>query len=146
MRRDEIDDQILAELASNARVPMVTLSERVRLSRNAVRQRIERMERAGIIQGYTLVRGRPQDDRVSAVLFVYRADRLRGTEVLTQLAKIPEVVQCDILTGEFDLLVRLEAQNVERVQDIWESVCRIPGVLNTVTSFSLSTVIDRARE
>ncbi|PRI12451.1 Lrp/AsnC family transcriptional regulator [Leucobacter massiliensis] len=143
-QRDDIDDHILAELTANARISLVALSERVRLSRNAVRQRIERMERDGVIQGYTMVRGRKTvRDRVSAVLFVYRADRMRGAEVLAQLAKVPEVVRCDILTGEFDLLVRIDAQTVDRVQEIWETVSRIPGVVNTVTSFSLSTVIDR---
>lgn len=143
-QRDEIDQHILAELTSNARVSLVTLSERVRLSRNAVRLRLERMERDGTIQGYTVVRGRSgASERVSAMLFVYRADRMRGAEVLALLAKIPEVVRCDILTGEHDLLARVDAQSVDRVQEIWEEVSRIPGVVNTVTSFSLSTLIDR---
>ena len=141
---DEIDEHILAELTTNARVSLVTLSDRVRLSRNAVRLRLERMEREGTIQGYTVVRGKTGSaERVSATLFVYRADRMRGAEVLALLAKIPEVVRCDILTGEHDLLARIDAHSVERVQEIWEEVSRVPGVINTVTSFSLSTLIDR---
>ncbi|MFT3875126.1 MAG: Lrp/AsnC family transcriptional regulator [Propioniciclava sp.] len=142
--RDAIDTQILAELAANARIPLATLGERVRLSRNAVRLRIERMERDGVIQGYTVVRGRSgEDDRVAAMLFVYRVDRMRGADVLAALAKIPEIKTCDILTGEFDLLARIEARSVERVQEIWDSVSRLPGVQNTITSISLSTTIDR---
>ncbi|KAM9866346.1 Leucine-responsive regulatory protein [Leucobacter aridicollis] len=145
MQRDDIDRQILAELTTNARISLVTLGERVRLSRNAVRLRVERMEREGVIQGYTVVRGRPGgDERVAAMLFVYRADRMRGAEVLAELAKIPEVKTCDILTGDFDLLARVDARSIERVQEIWEFVSRLPGVHNTVTSISLSTTIDRA--
>ncbi|WP_416442463.1 Lrp/AsnC ligand binding domain-containing protein [Leucobacter sp. HNU] len=60
-----------------------------------------------------------------------------------RIAKIPEIVRCDILTGEYDLLVRVDAHSVERVQEIWEEVSALPGVANTVTSFSLSTMIDR---
>ncbi len=142
--RDAVDTRILAELAANARIPLVALGQRVNLSRNAVRLRIERMERDGTIQGYTVVRGRDRTaERVSAVLFVYRSDRMRGAEVLVRIAKIPEIVRCDILTGEYDLLVRVDAHSVERVQEIWEEVSALPGVANTVTSFSLSTMIDR---
>lgn len=144
MRRDEIDDHIIAELTANARISLVTLSDRVRLSRNAVRLRIERMERAGLIQGYTLVRGRTgSPEAVSAMLFVYRRDRMRGADVLAALAKISEIVRCDILTGDFDLLVRVDAGSVERVQEVWETVSALPGVANTVTSISLATTIDR---
>ena len=144
-RLDEIDRRILAELADDARIPLVTLAARVHLSRNAVRQRIERMERDGVIAGYTLVRGRADGDarRVSAVLFVYRVDRMRGGQVLAELAAIPEVVRCDILAGEFDLLVTVQADSMDRVGEVWERIAALPDVANTVTSVSLTTVIDR---
>jgi DNA-binding Lrp family transcriptional regulator len=144
-RLDEIDRRILAELAEDARVPLVTLAARVHLSRNAVRQRIERMERDGVIEGYTLVRGRSEGDarRVSAVLFVYRVDRMRGGQVLAELAAIPEVVRCDILAGEFDLLVTVQADSMDRVGEVWERIAALPDVANTVTSVALTTVIDR---
>jgi len=142
---DEIDRRILAELAEDARIPLVTLAARVHLSRNAVRQRIERMERDGVIAGYTLVRGHSEADsrRVSAVLFVYRVDRMRGGQVLAELAAIPEVVRCDILAGEFDLLVTVHADSMDRVGEVWERIAALPDVANTVTSVSLTTVIDR---
>ncbi|PPF42109.1 AsnC family transcriptional regulator [Pseudoclavibacter sp. AY1F1] len=142
--RDDIDAQILRELTKNARIPLVTLGNRVRLSRNAVKQRIERLERDGVIEGYTLVRGSDADthDRpISAVLFVYRTDRMRGADVLATLAEVPEVIRCDILTGDYDLFVLLEARSVERIKEVWESIAAIPGVKNTVTSLSLSTTI-----
>ena len=144
-RLDEIDRRILAELDADARVSLVTLAARVHLSRNAVRQRIERMERDGVIEGYTLVRGHPDGDarRVSAVLFVYRVDRMRGGQVLAELAAIPEVVRCDILAGEFDLLVTVQADSMDRVGEVWERIAALPDVANTVTSVSLTTVIDR---
>ena len=144
-RLDEIDRRILAELADDARIPLFTLAARVHLSRNAVRQRIERMERDGVIAGYTLVRGRADGDArpVSAVLFVYRVDRMRGGQVLAELAAIPEVVRCDILAGEFDLLVTVQADSMDRVGDVWERIAALPDVANTVTSVSLTTVIDR---
>ncbi|TDD31581.1 AsnC family transcriptional regulator, partial [Saccharopolyspora elongata] len=52
---DAIDEKIIAELSRNARISHAELAHRVLLSRNAVRQRIERLERQGHIRGYTIV-------------------------------------------------------------------------------------------
>ncbi|MCX8453675.1 Lrp/AsnC family transcriptional regulator [Paenarthrobacter ureafaciens] len=148
MRRsptDNIDGQILAELRQNARISLARLGERVLLSRNAVRQRIERLERDGFIRGYTIREAVDGDrPRVSAVMLVYRQDRMRGSEVIAGLRAIPEVVICDVVSGELDLVVRVEATDAGRIQQIWEQVSAFPGVRDITTALSLSTVIDRA--
>lgn len=68
---------------------------------------------------------------------------MRGIDVLQALRLIPEVAGCDVLSGDFDLLIRLEAQSVERVRQIWEEIAMLPGVRDTVTALSLATVIRR---
>ncbi|WP_309074124.1 Lrp/AsnC family transcriptional regulator [Paenarthrobacter sp.] len=140
---DGIDQRILSELTKNARVPHAELAGKVLLSRNAVRQRIERMERQGYIQGYTVVAGEETQDLVSAFLMVYRKDRMRGADVLSELRAIPEIVLCDVLSGDFDLIVRVQARSHGRVQEIWEQISALPGVTNTVTAMTLSNVIRR---
>lgn len=141
---DHIDRSILAALTEDARVPLVALSAQVHLSRNAVKQRIERMERQGVIAGYTVVSGRVGRSPVSALVMLYRSDRMRGGGVITEIARIPEVRRCDVLSGDFDLLVSLEAESMERIGEIWELLAAIPGVANTVTTVSLTRVIDRS--
>ncbi|AXJ08968.1 Lrp/AsnC family transcriptional regulator [Arthrobacter sp. PM3] len=143
MNLDQIDQRILAELTKNARMSHAELATKVLLSRNAVRQRIERMERQGYIQGYTIVSGPPGQGLVSAFLMVYRKDRVRGSDVIAVLQSIPEVVLCDVVSGDFDLLVRVEARSLERVQEIWEQIAAIPGVADTVTAMTLSSFIKR---
>ncbi|WAF88244.1 Lrp/AsnC family transcriptional regulator [Metapseudomonas otitidis] len=140
---DPLDERILAELTANARSAHAELGTKVNLSRNAVRQRIERLERDGVIQGYTLKvgEGRRAAALISAVIFVYRHDRMRGEEVLRDLRAIPEVTQCDVMSGEFDLMLRVEAATPDRVHGVWRQIAGIPGVANTVTSFVLSAVI-----
>lgn len=144
---DEIDEQLLIELNNNARISLVSLGEKVHLSRNAVRQRIERMERDGIIAGYTVIRGKQAGvhSPLRAYFFVYRADRMKGGEVLLTISNIPEVVRCDILSGDFDVLVSIEAESADRVQAIWEQIAALPGVINTVTALSLSTPTNRSK-
>jgi len=139
---DPLDERILAELTANARIAHIELGAKINLSRNAVRQRIERLERDGAIQGYTILLGesRRPVSLISAVIFVYRYDRMRGEEVLTALHSIPEVVQCEVLSGEFDLMLRVNAATPERVHLVWKEIAAMPGVENTVTSFVLSAV------
>lgn len=143
---DTIDEKILAELTRNGRVSHSELAGKVLLSRNAVRQRIERLEREGHIAGYTIVRAcGDTGDPVSALVLVHRQDRMRGGDVLAALKRIPEVVICEILSGDFDIMVRLEAASLERVRIIWEEIAQMPGVRDTVTSLTLSSVVNRPR-
>ncbi|GGM38960.1 Lrp/AsnC family transcriptional regulator [Microbacterium saperdae] len=141
---DQIDRRILAALTEDARVPLVTLAAHVHLSRNAVKQRMDRMERQGVIAGYTVTPGRIGASPVSAIVMVYRSDRMRGGGVIAEISQIPEVRRCDVLSGDFDLLVTLEAESMDRIGEIWELLAAVPGVANTVTAVSLTRVIDRA--
>lgn len=143
---DSVDEKIIAELTRNARISHAELAGRVLLSRNAVRQRIERLERHGHIAGYTIVRaGDGTGDVVSALVLVYRQDRMRGGDVLAALKHIPEVVICEVLSGDFDIMVRLEAATLQRLRDIWEHIAEMPGVRDTVTALTLSAVVNRPR-
>lgn len=142
---DRADERILAELTRNARIPHAELAERINLSRNAVRQRIERLERDGLILGYTITagEGRPAPSAIAAMMFVYRHDRMRGGDVISALRRVPEVVSCDVMSGEFDLVVRVEAVEVDRIRQVWQEISALPGVRDTLTAFALSSVIHR---
>ena len=85
--------------------------------------------------------GRRPASVISSVIFVYRYDRMRGEEVLQALRRIPEIVQCEVMSGEFDLMLRVDAATPERVHLVWKEISAMPGVSNTVTSFVLSSVI-----
>ncbi|MFJ4820367.1 Lrp/AsnC family transcriptional regulator [Streptomyces sp. NPDC088801] len=143
---DAIDEKIITELTHNGRISHSELASKVLLSRNAVRQRIERLEREGHVAGYTIVRaGGDTSDVASALVLVYRQDRMRGGDVLAALKRIPEVVICEILSGDFDIMVRLEAASLERIRNIWEDIAEMPGVRDTVTALTLSRVVNRPR-
>jgi DNA-binding Lrp family transcriptional regulator len=143
---DEIDARILEELRINARISHAKLGEIVRLSRNATRQRIERLERDGHICGYTIresVTG--GSNGVRATMLVYRENRMRDNDVIAALERIPEVTQCDVVAGELDLIVYLEAETQERIREVWRKLASLPGVRDITTAMALRTVIDRRR-
>lgn len=145
MKLDATDHKILDALSADARIPLATLASKLGLSRQSVRQRIDRLEGLKVITGYTIQRATPAStDLVRAVLLVYRKDRMRGADVTTAIAKIPEVVDCAILSGEIDLMVRLEADSHERVNQVWREISALAGVQNITTCFVLASLIARA--
>lgn len=143
MPLDQIDLKILSELEQNSRLPVATLAQRVSLSRNAVRQRIERMERDQIITGYTIKRGdgKSNKNNVTAYMFISRHDRIRGADVTAAIKQIPEVKSCHIVSGDLDLILRIEASSQERIKEIWRTLADSPSILDINTSFSLSEII-----
>jgi Lrp/AsnC family leucine-responsive transcriptional regulator len=104
-----------------------------------------RLERDGLIQGYTIGvgEGTPRTSTIAATMFVYRHGRMRGGDVIQALKRVPEVVSCDVMSGEFDLVVRVEASDTDRCREIWQDVSALPGVRDTLTAFALSSVIKR---
>lgn len=140
---DSIDAKIVEELRLDARLPTAELARRVHLSRNAVRQRIERLERDGIIAGYTIDVASSKRPRATAIMMIYRRDRMRGAKVLDAIKKIPEVRACYIVSGEADLFVELAADTQERINAIWTELAAMPDVVDTKTSIILSSVLER---
>lgn len=142
MRIDGIDQKIIDALCADARVPLAVLADRIGLSRQAVRHRVDRLEALKIIAGYTVRLALPDDVApVRAVMLVYRKDRMRGANVLAALERIPEVRDCAVLSGEVDLLVQIEATSHDRVTEIWATISAMDGVQNMTTCFVLDSVI-----
>lgn len=142
---DHIDRKIIEELRRDARIPVANLALRVRLSRHAVRHRINRLEAHKIIAGYTirLQEPRPWQSTVRAIMMIFRKDRIHGADVTTEIAKIPEVFYCYVLSGESDLIAHIEAESQQRVQDIWSHIASLPGVNDIRTHFTLASIVDR---
>lgn len=141
---DAIDLKILDELRRDARLPTATLARRVNLSRNAVRQRIERLERDNVIAGYTIMRGTGAAHRVNAVMMIYRKDRMRGADVITAIQKIPEIQFCYVVSGEADIILQIKAASQDRITQIWSQLSTMAGVVDTKTFFVLAPVVEGA--
>lgn len=139
---DTIDKKIIQALTDNARIPVSDLSRLVNLSRNAVAHRIQRLEKTNIIKGYQVILGdgSPATDVVVAIMMVYRKDRMRGTEVIKYVEKVSEVVSCYIMSGEYDVILNVQARSHERIHQIWQDISGLASVDDTRTTFALSAV------
>ena len=132
MDLDSVDRQILAVLRKNARTTVTEIAHLVGLSAAPTSRRIERMEREGIIKGYTAV-----IDESRTGIEAYTEVRLVGateTAELDALARdIPEVHEVLTISGDVDALVRFRVNDVEHLQQVVNALRRTGRVASTRT-------------
>jgi DNA-binding Lrp family transcriptional regulator len=141
---DVTDRKILALLNENARRTLADIGEHVSLSIAAVKRRIDRLEREGVIRGYSaIVDTSKLGERIDVLVEVYCADRTAPADVRTSVEKIPEVVEAFTVSGEPDALLRLRVDTIGHLERVVERLRRDPNVVRTRTMIVLSTIIDR---
>ena len=115
---DPINRRLLQELQADARVTMAELGRRINLSAPAVAERVQRLERAGVITGY-----RAEVDPQAIGFPIAAVVRVRPTtrqlQKIPELAReIPEVVDCHRITGEDCYFVKLHLRSMDDLEEI----------------------------
>ncbi|MDE2481619.1 MAG: Lrp/AsnC family transcriptional regulator [bacterium] len=140
---DALDLRLLDELRRNARTSAEELSRVLALSRPAVRDRMRRLERLGILVGYTIVvdweaLGYP----ILAFIWVRTGsgncdEHARSVMALSNDAAV--VDECHRVTGEWCLLVKVHARTSRDLADLLDAIRESPQVSATATTLALST-------
>lgn len=144
---DELDRKILALLRENGRRTLADIGKQVSLSVAAVKRRVERLERDGVIKGYTArIDTSMLGDAIEVLMEVYCADRTSPGDIHGTFEHLDEVVTASTVGGEADVLVRLRVGSVKHLEEVVEQVRRDPNVVRTRTMLVLSTFIDRSAE
>lgn len=143
MQTDETDRALLALLAENARLPVATLARRLDLARTTVQARLDRLERGGVIAGYTLRLAPAARAPLRATALVSIEPR-SGPTVLARLKSLPEVRRVHTTSGRFDLIVTIEADSTEALDATLDRIGEARGVRGSESLVHLSTKLDRA--
>lgn len=142
---DATDVRILNALQTRGRISNAELSERVNLSPSACHRRVHRLETEGFIAGYVALLDRRRIGRPTTV-FVEITLLRQADEVLEAferaVALIPEVLECHLMAGTADYLLKVSAEDSEDFARIHRrSLARLPGVAQMHSSFALRTVL-----
>ncbi len=144
-RIDNLDRKILEIIMKNARIASKDVAQECGVSRAAVHQRIQRMVDVKVITGS----GYHVDPRVLGYsTCTYIGIQLeKGSlyrDVVPELEKIREVVECHFTTGRFTMLIKLYARDNQHLMElINDNIQHIPGVMATETLISLQESIHR---
>ena len=136
---DSTDLQLLALLRQDARAAIATLANKLGVSRGTVSNRIQRLEDAGIITGYT-VRLRP--DAQAHGISAWMSIAVEGNQtraVIGTLLGEPGVAALHDTNGRWDLLAELRAATLAELAEVLERVRLIKGIGATETSIHLQT-------
>jgi DNA-binding Lrp family transcriptional regulator len=136
---DEVDNKLLALLRQNARMSIATLAAKLKVSRGTVTNRLNKLEREGIIVGYT-VKLRPDitPQQIKAWTSI-AVDGNRTREVIANLMGEPGVAILADTNGRWDLLAELRAENLQDLAKVLERIRLLKGIANTETSIHLET-------
>jgi Lrp/AsnC family leucine-responsive transcriptional regulator len=143
---DSISLEILKILQEKARIPNIEVSRQVGLAPSAVLERIRKMEKQGIIDGYE-VRLNPEQFSHSQVAFIYVSTHPGQSETVGQkLADIPEIQEVHFVTGRDCYLVKARINDTQSLgRLLQQQITRIDGVVSTSTETVLFTVKETAR-
>ena len=138
---DQMDKKIIRALQSDGKITVGELAEKVGLSASPCARRVRLLEKAGIIKGYTAVIdqakvGLPISAFASIKLERQSEDNLdRFAEAVSSW---PEVVDCYLMTGQRDYLMRIVTSDLESYERfLKDKLTRLEGVASIETSFAL---------
>jgi DNA-binding Lrp family transcriptional regulator len=141
---DEIDHRIVALLRENARRSFQDIGERVSLSAPAIKRRVDRLERDGVIRGYSAnVDPSAIGWNTHAFVELFCEGRMSGDEVREAVSEYPEVEAAYTIAGAPSAILHLRAADTQHLEQALERVRDTPGVIRTQTQVVLSTLFER---
>ena len=143
---DKTDKIILSSLQRRGNMPLSELAEVAGLSASSCHRRVKLLEGRGVITGYTAALDRKQlglanEFFVEVSLIAQSEDMLEKFEKAVQ--RVPEILECHLMSGQFDYLLRVIAKDAEDYERIHRTrLARLPGVQRIQSMLALRTVKD----
>jgi len=144
MSLDRYDKMILEALQQDGRVSNVQLAQRVNLSESACLRRVRALEESGMIDRYAALVSQPKvglSGNVFVHIGLHREEESELAAFEEAVRNIPEVMECYLMTGEFDYLLRVVVSDMADFERLHrDSLTRLPGVARVNSSVAIRTV------
>ncbi len=141
---DALDCKIISMLSQNARTPFLEIARECGVSGAAIHQRIQKLTSSGVINGFeSLISPDALGYETCAYIGFFLHDPTQFDSVVAELKKIPEVVECHMTTGKYDLLVKLYARNNSHLLEIIHGRLQGVGAGRTETLISFREAFRR---
>ncbi len=138
------DARILEILQRDGRRPYAELGAEVGMSGPSAHERVKKLEKRGMIQGYTaIVDPAAVGYGILAFTWITQAPGTAGTDLTEDLAAIPEIEDCHHITGEADYLIKVRARDTRDLERILGQVQATRHVFTTETDVVFSSGFER---
>jgi len=140
---DELDAQLLALLREDARRPISDLAAALGVSRATVYARIGRLEQEGIVEGYTVRVGAEHERRLIRAHVMIKVLPKLSEPTGDQLMAMPQLTALHAISGEYDMIAMIEAEDVGALNTLIDRIGMLDGVEKTTSSIILATKLQR---
>ena len=135
---DDIDRELLDLLRKNAREPTASLARKLGLARSTVQERIARLERSGVIKGYTVALDpRAFEHRIQAIVMISTEPK-QAERAVGELKRLGRLKSLVAVSGSYDLVATVESDTPALMDALLDRIGNIRGIARTVTSIVLS--------
>lgn len=139
-----LDYKILKLIASNSRIPFLEVARECNVSGAAIHQRVQKLSNLGVIKGSEYIL---DSNKIGFETCAYIGIHLQNpgqfNDVVKKLEAIPEVVECHITTGQYDMFIKLYARNNRHLMDIIHQKLQPLGLARTESLISFKEVFKR---
>ena len=141
---DLLDKKILRLIAGDARIPFLEVARSCNVSGAAIHQRIQKLTNLGILKGSQfIVDPEKVGYETCAYVGLYLQNPAKFDDVVEELKKIPEVVECHYTTGGFDMFIKIYARNNPHLLNIIHDKLQPLGLSRSETVISFNAAINR---
>jgi len=137
---DEVDKRIIKVLEADARTSLRSIAEQVGVALGTVSNRVRKLERLGVIKGYTVLLDPDKSGWGLSVVIGLRIQKGRLMEVQMKIAEDHRVFGVYDVTGDYDSMVLARACNRGDLDDLSKSVMSMDGIERSITHLVLNTV------
>ncbi len=143
---DDLDNRILSALATDGRISMTALGQRVGLSKTPTTARVKRLEALGVITGYraTLSASKLGLEHIAFIEVKLSDTREKSLRAFNAAVReIAEVESCHMIAGGFDYLLKVRTKDIGDYRRVLgEKISQLPHVASTSTYVSMENVLD----
>lgn len=134
---DETDRRLLRLLQRDGRMTNVELSRQAHLSQAAVFERVKKLQREGVIEGYTVRLNPEKLDRGLLIFVEITLDRTNQAifdDFAVAVRRVPDIIECNMIAGGFDYLIKARVSDMAAYRTfLGETLVSLPGVRQTRT-------------
>jgi len=140
----ESEERLINVLQDDVRATVSDIARKLNVSRATVQARIAKLEKEGVIAGYTLVLGKDYLNRYVSAHVAIAAEQKSSSIVSAGLMKVEQVSAVHAISGEYDMIAIIHAKNTEQLSQLIDYIGNLNGVVRTNTSVILETKVKRS--
>ncbi|MCP4274083.1 MAG: Lrp/AsnC family transcriptional regulator [Gammaproteobacteria bacterium] len=140
---DQKDKKLISLLRKNARTSTSELARKMAMSRTTIQERIKRLETRGDISGYTVILSKEITENIVTAHVTIKVEPTAQSAAIRYIKKMQSARALYTISGEYDLIVILEAKNTAELDAALDDLTAVAGIERTKTSIILRKKFER---